>query len=126
MMQDDFIHVRRVTVDSLQGRLILAAGRVTTRAWHDSRLHALIDSIWRGISRASTPERTRMAALAVAIAATTNAAARSIVPQYSAPALPIAFIVAIAVVAGAVATAPQAFVIAWQESRIWRSKQRRG
>src|SRR5688572_28717476 len=114
-----------MTADSLQGRLILAAGRLARRAWDDSRLHARFDSIWRGISRSSIPERTRMAALAVAIGAATNAAARSIVPPYIAPALPITVIVAIAVVAGAVALAPQAFVVAWQE-RFWRSKQRRG
>src|SRR5688572_20470573 len=115
-----------MTADSLQGRLILAAGRLARRAWDDSRLHALINSIWRGISRSSIPERTRIAALAVAIGAATNAAVRSIVPPYIAPALPIAVILAIAVLAVAVAAAPEAFVKAWRGSRIWRSKQRRG
>jgi hypothetical protein len=125
-MGDEFVHVRRVTADSLQGRIILAAGRVARRAWHDSRLHALIDSARRDISRFSIPERTRMAAVVVGIAATTNAAARTIVPPYTAPALPIPVILAIAVLALAVAAAPDAFVKAWGGSRIWRSKQRRG
>lgn len=124
-MGDEFVHVRRVTAESLQGRMILAAGRVARRAWHESRLHALIDSAGQGISRSSIPERTRMAALIVAIGAATNAATRTIVPPYTAPALPIAVIVAIAVLAGAVAAAPDAFVKAWGGSRIWRSKQRR-
>ena len=125
-MSDDFGHVRRVTADSLQGRLILGVGRLVRRAWDDSRLLSLVANIRRGLSRSSIPERTRMAALAVAIGLTTNAAARSIVPPYVAPALPIAVIVAMALMAGAVAAAPEAFVAAWRESRIWRSKQRRG
>ena len=124
-MGDEFVHVRRVTADSLQGRLVLAAGRVTSRAWHDSRLHALIDSAGHVISRSSIPERTRMAALIVAIGAATNAATRTIVPPYSSPALPIAVIIAIVVLAGAVAAVPDAFVKAWYGSRICRSKQRR-
>jgi|SRR5687767_1225831 len=125
-MDDEFVHVRRVTADSLQGRIILASGRVARRAWHDSRLHALIDGARRDISRFSIPERTRMAALVVGIAALTNAAARTIVPPYTAPALPISVILAIAVLAVAVVAAPDAFVKAWSGSRIWRSKQRRG
>jgi hypothetical protein len=124
MMQDDFIHVRRVTADSLQGQLARGAGRLARQAWLDSRLRAIAGRTRLGLTQSSVVERTRVVALAVAVGAVFNAAARTIMAPYSAPALPIAFVIATAIVAGLVASMPEAFIAAWRESRIAPSKQR--
>lgn len=120
----DFVDVRRVTAESVQGRIVLGAVGVASQSWRHSRLRAFAESIYRTLNDASIAERARCAAMAVAVGATVNVVARLLMPAYSSPGIPIALLVAIAVVAGAVAAAPAAFVVAWRESRFSRSKQR--
>jgi hypothetical protein len=120
----DFVDVRRLTAESVQGRMVLGVIGVARQSWRHSRLRTLAANAYRGLTDASIVERTRLAAVAVAVSATVNVVARLVMPVYSAPGIPIALLVAIAVVAGAVAAAPEAFVVAWRESRFSRSKQR--
>jgi len=113
-----------VTAESVQGRIVLGVVGVARQSWRHSRLRAFAGNAYRGLKDAPLIERTRFAAVAVAVSVTVNAVARLVMPVYSAPGIPIALLVAIAVVAGAVAAAPEAFVLAWRESRFARSKQR--
>ena len=120
----DFVDVRRLTAESVQGRMVLGVVGVARQSWRHSRLRTLAANTCRGLTDASIVERTRLAAVVVAVSATVNVVARLAMPVYSAPGIPMALLVAIAVVAGAVAAAPAAFVVAWRESRFSRSKQR--
>jgi hypothetical protein len=112
----DFVDVRRLTAESVQGRMVLGVIGVARQSWRHSRLRTLAANAYRGLTDASIVERTRLAAVAVAVSATVNVVARLVMPVYSAPGIPV--------VAGAVAAAPEAFVVAWPESRFSRSKQR--
>lgn len=120
----DFEHVRRATAESIQGGVVLGLVGACRHAWRHSRLRVGVNGLRRRLMPASIGERTRLAALAVAVAAGTNVLARLIVPPYSAPRLPITLIIAIAIVGAAVAAAPAAFLTAWRESRFARSQQR--
>jgi hypothetical protein len=121
---DDFLEVRRVTAESVQGRIVLGAVGVARRSWRHSLLRTFAANTYHGLKEASTIERTRLVAVAVAIGVTVNVISRLVMPAYSAPGIPIALLIAIGAVAAAVAAAPEAFVMAWRESRFARSKQR--
>lgn len=124
MTDDDFVHVRRVVADSRQGRLVLRSMQIARQAWRHSRLHSLIEVGRAEFTRATVDDRTRSIAIAIAVAAAINAAARMVMPPYSAPAVPTAFVIVIATVAAVVAAAPAVFMAAWRESRLARLKQR--
>lgn len=120
----DFEHVRRTTAESIQGRVVLGLVGACRQAWQHSWLRAGVSGLRRRLMAASIGERTRLAALAVAVAAGTNVLARLIMPPYSAPRLPITVMITIAIVGAAVAAAPGAFITAWRASRFARSQQR--
>jgi hypothetical protein len=123
-MTEDFEPIARVVSDSVQARLLRGASRMARQAWAHSRLRSTIEKTRRNFGERPITERVRFVAGAVAIAALVNISTRAIIPPYAAPQLPIGVLLTVAIVAGAWAAAPAAFVTAWRASRFSRSKQR--
>lgn len=112
---------------ALESRLWLAAAeaaRVWSAAWRESaagragRRAAAQTRDWRALDRA------RYGAIAVASMALGHLGLVALVPVYVAPALPLTFMLLVAMLAAGIAAAPGGFIRGWHQSRLQRVGRR--
>lgn len=118
----------RALVDTaVESRLWLAgaaAVRAWSAAWRESscvgavRRAAAVTGDWTAI------DRVRYSAIAIAAMALGHLALVALFPAYVAPALPMTFMLAVALLAAAVAAAPNGFARAWRQSRVREAGRR--
>lgn len=118
---------RALAETAVESRLWLAAGetvRVWSAAWRDSsavragRRAAAVTDDWTAI------DRVRYSAIAIATMALGHLGLLALLPAYVAPALPMTFMLVVALLAAIVAAAPNDFVRGWHRSRLRQAGRR--
>lgn len=107
---------RALTETALESRLWLAASaamRAWSAAWRDSSVVGVFTRAAAVTSEGTAAARVRYSAIVIATMALGHLGLVALLPVYVAPALPMTFMMAVALMAAVVAAAPQAFVRAW-------------
>ena len=113
MSDRDFRALAETAVESRLWLAASAVARAWSAAWRESsavgavRRAAAVTHAWTAV------DRVRYSAIAIATMALGHLGLVALLPVYVAPALPMGFMLAVAVLAAAIAAAPHAFVRAW-------------
>lgn len=117
MSDQDFRALYETAVESRLWLAASAVARAWPAAWRESsaagavRRAATVTNDW------TAADRVRYSAIAIATMALGHLGLVALLPVYVAPALPMGFMLAVALLAMVVAAAPHAFVRGWSGSR---------
>ena len=118
-MTHEFDHVHAAFNASTPGRIVAGVIGAVASAWRTSRLGRMRNAA-AGLQLAPAPMVIRYAAIAVAIAAGLQPRLMWMMPVTVKPGIPAAVFAAIALVAAAAASRPEAVAAAWPASRAAR------
>jgi hypothetical protein len=118
-MTPEFDHARAAFAASTPGRALAGVTRAIASAWRTSRV-GRVRNIAGTLRLAPAPLLIRHIALAVAAAAGLQPLLIWVMPRTVRPGIPAAAFVAIALVAAAAASAPDAIAASWPGSRFGR------
>jgi hypothetical protein len=116
-MTPEFDHVHAAFAASTPGRAVAGVTGAMASAWRTSRLARVRNSV---VTSQPAPTLIRYAAIAVAVAAGLQPLLMWMMPITVKPGTPAAVFVAIALLAVAVASRPEAIAAAWPGSRLTR------
>lgn len=118
---------RALTETAVESRLWLTgsgAVRAWSAAWRESFAAGVVRRATAVTNDWSASDRVRYSAIAIATMALVHSGLVALLPAYVAPALPMTFMLAVALLAAAVAAAPNAFVRGWRQSRLRQAGRR--
>jgi hypothetical protein len=118
---------RALADTAVESRLWLAASaaaRAWSAAWRESSAIGVVMRATAVTNERTAIDRARYGAIAIATMALGHLGLVALFSVYVAPALPMTFMMAVALLAAAVAAAPHAFVRGWQQSRLRQAARR--
>ncbi len=124
MIDRDFCALSETAVESRLWRAFAKAGRVWTAAWQESAAARTITRVAEVTGDWTPIDLVRCAAIVVTTMTLGHLGLVALFPAYLAPALPLMFMVAVALLAAAVALMPRGFVHAWNQSRLRQASRR--
>ena len=113
MSDRDFRALAETAVESRLWLAASAAGRAWSAAWRDSSAAGVFTRAAAVTHEWTASDRVRYGAIAIATMALGHLGLVALFPVYVAPAMPMTFMLAVALLAAVVAAAPHAFVRAW-------------
>lgn len=113
MSDRDFCALAETAVESRLWLAAAAAARAWSAAWRDSTAAGVFTRATAVTQQWSASDRVRYGAIAIATMALGHLGLVALLPVYVAPAMPMTFMLAVALLAAVVAAAPHAFVRAW-------------
>jgi hypothetical protein len=121
MSADDFRLLRATLQTSFLGRIVRAIDHVWTEI-ANRRLATAIRRAAQDIRSSPRPERIRLWAIGISVAAVVHLALRQVQPSHMASVVPDVVVLLVAVFAGVFALGANAFAAAWEGSllrRLW-------
>lgn len=118
MIDREFRALSKTTGESRLWHAASVAVRVWSTAWRDSLTGGVVTRAAAMTNDWTAIDRVRYGAIAIATMALGHLGFVVLFPAYVAPALPITFMVAVALLAAAVALIPRGFVSGWNQSRL--------
>ena len=118
---------RALSETAVESRLWLAASAavwVWSAAWRESSAVGVVSRAAAITKEWSPIDRVRYGAIAIATMAIGHLGLVALSPAYVAPALPMTFMLAVALLAAVVGAAPNAFVRGWRQSRVQQAARR--